>query len=141
MIWADGLTIGEIIVSRNGLLHWRKIQKELSVLEDLVLSVMTDTQIINLGYRFSIKWWGKGLATELAKYVVSYGISILKLAEISSVVRPNHLASQKLLIKAGLRYVRDIHNEKNEPASMLFTLTLDEWNNTLSLDTTSPINH
>ena len=73
--------------------------------------------------------------------MVSYGISILKLAEISSVVRPNHLASQKLLITAGLRYVRDIHNEKNEPASMLFTLTLDEWNNTLSLDTTSPINH
>ncbi|RVT22069.1 N-acetyltransferase, partial [Enterobacter hormaechei] len=42
---------------------------------------------------------------------------------------------------AGLRYARDIHNVKNEPASMLFTLTLDEWNNTLSLDTTSSINH
>lgn len=73
--------------------------------------------------------------------MVSYGISILKLAEISALVRPNHLASQKLLTTAGLRYVRDIHNVKNEPASMLFTLTLDEWNNTLSLDTTSPINH
>lgn len=107
MIWPDGLAIGEIIVSENGLLHWRKIQKELSVLEDLALSVMTDTQIINLGYRFSIKWWGKGLATELAKYAVTYGISILKLAEISAVVRPNHLASQSSWLQqvSGMRVI------------------------------------
>ena len=73
--------------------------------------------------------------------MVSYGISILKLAEISALVRPNHLASQKLLTTAGLRYVRDIHNVKNEPASMLFTVTLDEWNNTPNKGTTPPINY
>lgn len=91
-----------------------------------------DTPIMNLGYRFSTESWGKGLATEFAKYAVSYGFGILKLNEISAVVRPNHLASQKILTKAGLRYARDIHDVKNEPASMLFTLTLDEWNNTRS---------
>ena len=100
-----------------------------------------DTPIMNLGYRFSTESWGIGLATEFAKYSVWYGFEILKLAEISAVVRPNHLASQRILTKAGLRFSRDIHDVKNEPASMLFTVTLDEWNNTPSQRTTPPINH
>lgn len=102
---------------------------------------MTDTPIMNLGYRFSTESWGKGLATEFAKYAVGYGFDVLKLAEISAVVRPNHLASQKILTKAGLRFSRNIHDVKNEPASMLFTVTLDEWNNALSRGTTPPIDH
>ena len=100
-----------------------------------------DTPIMNLGYRFSTESWGKGLATEFAKYAVGYGFDVLKLAEISAVVRPNHLASQKILTKAGLRFSRNIHDVKNEPASMLFTVTLDEWNNALSRGTTPPIDH
>ncbi|MEI6957051.1 GNAT family N-acetyltransferase, partial [Klebsiella pneumoniae] len=100
-----------------------------------------NTPIMNLGYRFSTESWGKGLATEFAKYAVGYGFDVLKLAEISAVVRPNHLASQKILTKAGLRFSRNIHDVKNEPASMLFTVTLDEWNNALSRGTTPPIDH
>lgn len=98
------------------------------------LSILSydDTPIMNLGYRFSTESWGKGLATEFAKYAVCYGFGDLNLAEISAVVRPNHLASQKILTRAGLRYSRDVHDVKNEPASMLFTLTMDEWNNVTS---------
>ncbi|WP_067705396.1 GNAT family N-acetyltransferase [Erwinia sp. ErVv1] len=86
-----------------------------------------DASINNLGYRFSAESWGKGLATEFAKHAVSYGFSELKLPEISAVVRANHPASQKVLANAALRYVRDIHDVKNAPASMLFTLTHAEW--------------
>ncbi|MBL1704976.1 N-acetyltransferase, partial [Klebsiella pneumoniae] len=39
------------------------------------------------------------------------------------------------------RFSRNIHDVKNEPASMLFTVTLDEWNNALSRGTTPPIDH
>ncbi|MCL7678994.1 N-acetyltransferase, partial [Klebsiella pneumoniae] len=42
-------------------------------------------------------------------------------------VRGNHLASQKVLTKAGLKYVREISDIDNAPPSLLFTLTLDEW--------------
>ncbi|MBD8197815.1 GNAT family N-acetyltransferase [Pantoea agglomerans] len=87
-----------------------------------------DITINNLGYRFSPESWGKGLATEFANYAVSYGFEEIKLAEISAVVRANHLASQKVLIKAGLRHTRDIYDLENAPASMLFTLSQDEWN-------------
>ncbi|MEM6049464.1 GNAT family N-acetyltransferase [Erwinia sp. P7711] len=86
-----------------------------------------DISINNLGYRFSTESWGKGLATEFAKYAVNYGFGEIKLPEISAVVRANHLASQKVLTSAGLRYLRDVHDVQNAPASMLFTLTQDEW--------------
>lgn len=86
-----------------------------------------NTTINNLGYRFSAESWGRGLATEFANHAVSYGFGELKLPDISAVVRANHLASQKVLTNSGLRYVRDIQDVTNAPASMLFTLTHAEW--------------
>ncbi|MDH1170628.1 GNAT family N-acetyltransferase [Pantoea agglomerans] len=94
----------------------------------LSIRSFADITINNLGYRFSPESWGKGLATEFANYVVCYGFEEVKLAEISAVVRANHLASQKVLINAGLRHTRDINDVENAPASMLFTLSQDEWN-------------
>jgi len=43
-------------------------------------------------------------------------------------VRANHLASQKVLIKAGLRHIRDVYDVPDAAASMLFTLSRDDWN-------------
>ncbi|MGC0787334.1 GNAT family N-acetyltransferase [Pantoea agglomerans] len=94
----------------------------------LSIRIHADTAINNLGYRFSVESWGKGLATEFANHAVNYGFGELKLPEISALVRANHLASQKVLVNAGLRYVQDIHDVRNTPASMLFTLTYAEWN-------------
>lgn len=93
----------------------------------LSIRSFADITINNLGYRFSTESWGKGLATEFAHYAVSFGFSALKLPEIAAVVRANHLASQKVLIKAGLRHVRDIHDVENAPPSMLFILSQEEW--------------
>ena len=53
----------------------------------------------------------------------------MQLTEISAVVRANHLASQNVLEKTGLRYVRDIHDIKDAPPSLLYSLTLTEWMN------------
>lgn len=86
-----------------------------------------DVSLNNLGYRFSTESWGRGLATEFANYAVSYGFGEIALPDISATVRANHLASQKVLMNAGLRYVQDIHDVENAPASMLFTLTRAEW--------------
>ncbi len=93
----------------------------------LSIRKFADITINNLGYRFSTDSLGKGLATEFANYAVGYGFNELTLPEISAVVRANHLASQKVLLKAGLRHIRDIHDVENAPASMLFSLKRDEW--------------
>ncbi len=72
-----------------------------------------DIVINNLGYRLSTEAWGKGLATEFAIYAIKFGFDVIKLTEISAVVRENHLASQKVLQKSGLRYVKEIHDVKD----------------------------
>lgn len=83
--------------------------------------------INNLGYRFSTEAWGKGLATEFAACAINYGFDQIKLTEISAVVRKNHLASQKVLHKTGLSYIREIYDVKDAPPSLLYTITFNEW--------------
>lgn len=87
--------------------------------------------INNLGYRFATEAWGKGLATEFSVAAVKYGFTVLKLAEISAVVRAHHLASQKVLLKSGLRYTKEVCDVENAPASLLFTLSAEQWRNNL----------
>lgn len=86
-----------------------------------------DIVINNLGYRLSTEAWGKGLATEFAIYAIIFGFDVIKLTEISAVVRENHLASQKVLQKSGLRYVKEIHDVKDAPPSLLYSISVDEW--------------
>lgn len=69
----------------------------------------------------------KGLATEFAIYAIKFGFDVIKLTEISAVVRENHLASQKVLQKSGLRYVKEIHDVKDAPPSLLYSISVDEW--------------
>ncbi|MDR2262618.1 MAG: GNAT family N-acetyltransferase [Enterobacter asburiae] len=85
--------------------------------------------INNLGYRFATEAWGKGLATEFAEGTLKYGFNALKLPEIAAVVRGNHLASQKVLEKSGLKYIREIHDVKNAPPSLLYSISQQAWLN------------
>lgn len=85
--------------------------------------------INNLGYRFATEAWGKGLATEFAEGALKYGFNALKLPEIAAVVRGNHLASQKVLEKSGLKYIREIHDVKNAPPSLLYSISQQAWLN------------
>ncbi len=88
-----------------------------------------DIVINNLGYRLSTEAWGKGLATEFAIYAIKFGFDVIKLTEISAVVRENHLASQKVLQKSGLRYVKEIHDVKDAPPSLLYSISVDGTQN------------
>ncbi|MEM6160179.1 GNAT family N-acetyltransferase [Erwinia sp. P6884] len=83
--------------------------------------------INNLGYRFATQAWGKGVATEFSQAAIHYGFNDLRLDDISAVVRPNHFASQNVLLKSGMSFSKEVHDVENAPPSLLFTLTRDEW--------------
>lgn len=83
--------------------------------------------INNLGYRFSTEVWGKGLATEFCACATRYGFNDINLTEISAVVRENHLLSQRVLEKTGLKFIRKIYDVKNAPPRLLYSLTFNEW--------------
>jgi ribosomal-protein-alanine N-acetyltransferase len=80
---------------------------------------------IEVGYRLVPQAWGQGFATELAGAMLQRGFGDLGLPRIIGVTHPDNIASQRVLMKAGLRdegwgwyYGRDLR---------LFGVRRDEW--------------
>src|SRR5690606_9715658 len=69
----------------------------------LLAPSLYDPGYIELGYRLHLKFWGQGLASEIAKALVHHGLNVLKLKEIAAVVHPENIASRKVLTKAGFQ--------------------------------------
>ena len=68
-----------------------------------------DTQPdIEVAYRLLPKFWGKGYATELAKALVHWGFTHLKVKKLIAVTHPENIASQQVLKKTGFISVGDM---------------------------------
>lgn len=89
-----------------------------------------DVFVNNLGYRFETAVWGKGYATEFSRNAVKYGFTQLCLTEITAIVRAHHHASQRVLKKSGLKFIREIYDVEHAPPSLFFSLTREEWHET-----------
>jgi RimJ/RimL family protein N-acetyltransferase len=66
------------------------------------------TDEVETGYGFLPQYWGRGLATEAARACVQIGRNRLGLRSIVAITLPSNTASQRVLVKAGLAYERDI---------------------------------
>ena len=66
------------------------------------------TDEVELGYGFYPAYWGKGLATEIAKKFLDLGLTELRLPTMVGITRHTNLGSQRVLEKTGLVYERDI---------------------------------
>jgi ribosomal-protein-alanine N-acetyltransferase len=60
---------------------------------------------IEVGYRLLPEAWGRGYATEGARALVDHGFDDLDLDRIIGVTHPGNRASQRVLMKAGLKDV------------------------------------
>ena len=58
----------------------------------------------DLGYRLKKKFWGKGIATEAARFSLEHGFMTLGLQEINAAADATHKASQKVLMKSGMQF-------------------------------------
>jgi RimJ/RimL family protein N-acetyltransferase len=63
---------------------------------------------VEVGYGFMPEYWGRGLATEIAKACIRLGFDQLGLQTIVAITTHANLASQHVMRKAGLTYERDI---------------------------------
>jgi ribosomal-protein-alanine N-acetyltransferase len=57
---------------------------------------------VELGYDLHPETWGRGLATEAARAVMEQAFGPLGIDRVIAVVKPDHVASQRVLEKAGL---------------------------------------
>ena len=62
---------------------------------------------IEVGYGLMSEFWGRGLATELARESVRVGIVEMKVPELVCFTLTTNLASRRVMEKAGFRYERD----------------------------------
>jgi ribosomal-protein-alanine N-acetyltransferase len=58
---------------------------------------------VELGYDFHPRVWGRGIATEAARAVMRQAFGALGIERVVAVVKPDNLASKRVLEKAGLR--------------------------------------
>ena len=75
-----------------------------------------------LGYWLGQLYWGKGYGREAAAAVIDYGFRSLGLKTIRAYTDPSNRASQKVLLRCGLKHVGDIellkptrHGEQRAP--------------------------
>ena len=60
---------------------------------------------VEVAYHFGKQWWGQGYATEAASACLTYGFKECGLSEIIAICFPEHIASRRVMEKAGMRYV------------------------------------
>lgn len=63
---------------------------------------------VEVGYALARSWWGRGLATELARAAVHVGACTLGLPRLVGITLTTNHASRRVLEKAGLTHERDI---------------------------------
>ena len=71
------------------------------------LKYLSETNDVDLGYRFMKKFWGNGFATEAALACIEYGFVKLSLQQIFGRALPGNLPSIKVLEKCGMKYLHE----------------------------------
>lgn len=79
----------------------------------------TDVEGYEIIYALSPEVWGRGLGTELARALVSYGFEELRLSEIHATVASENMASLALLEKVGFSRVKETKSDGGEIAVLL----------------------
>ena len=57
-----------------------------------------------MGYTIARAYWGLGYATEAARALIQFGFDRMHLVRIEAVCLPEHLASARVLQKAGMQF-------------------------------------
>ena len=92
---------------RNNMGRWAVIVKETNQFIGWCGLKRHDDGMVDIGFRFFKKEWGKGFATEAASACLDYGFKALNIPEIiGRAARENH-ASIKVLEKLGMTYWKD----------------------------------
>jgi RimJ/RimL family protein N-acetyltransferase len=68
------------------------------------LAEWPDVHKVEVGFELQRPYWGQGLATEAAIASLRFGLETHGLERIISVANPSHLASRRVMEKAGLTY-------------------------------------
>ncbi|WP_456273312.1 GNAT family N-acetyltransferase [Bacillus sp. AK031] len=85
----------------------------------------------DVAYIINPKYWGKGLATDVAKILIRFGFEDLNLHRIFAYCNPENLGSKKVLEKAGLtqegRLRENLLMKDGWRDSLIYSILENEW--------------
>ena len=73
------------------------------------LNCLPDNDEVEVLYRLDQLYWNRGLATEATKASLRYGFEQVKLEKIVALTLPQHIASRRVMEKAGLHYTKNAY--------------------------------
>jgi [ribosomal protein S5]-alanine N-acetyltransferase len=95
---------------RYGFAKWAVLDAESEAyLGDAGIMTLRETGELELGYRFARNSWGRGLATEVARAWLEYGLVTLGLPRIIGFAHPDNVASIRVMQKVGMTFDRRDH--------------------------------
>ncbi|MBE9215826.1 GNAT family N-acetyltransferase [Plectonema cf. radiosum LEGE 06105] len=89
------------------------------------LNCLPNSPEIELIYRLDQYYWNQGIATEATKASLQYAFESLKLYKIIAIASPNHIASRRVMEKAGFKYEKDAHFYKLDV--VYYSITKYQW--------------
>lgn len=91
----------------NGYGRWAVICKEDNKLIGMA-GFRTHEDVAELVYILDEPYWGKGLATEIARGILKYGFEKHNFSRIVAMTRPANVASRRVMDKIGMTFVKEI---------------------------------
>ena len=77
----------------------------------LIPQIIEEESELEIAYLLAKEYWGRGLATEAAIALKDYGFERIGCDRLISLIDSDNIASQKVALKAGLTYEKDIEME------------------------------
>ncbi|WP_157682327.1 GNAT family N-acetyltransferase [Mucilaginibacter mallensis] len=81
-----------------------------------LLRLFDEPDKIELGYSMERKYWGQGIATEMAEALIEYAFTDADVNEVVAVTTLENIASQRVLEKAGLVRTDNVMRNEEELA-------------------------
>ncbi|MFT5250293.1 MAG: ribosomal-protein-alanine N-acetyltransferase [bacterium] len=101
---AENFLINYSDYKKNGFGRWAVILKETESFIGWSGLKLNEENLVDIGFRFFKKEWGKGYATESARAVLDYGFNTLKLNEIIGRASKNNISSIRVLEKLNMTF-------------------------------------
>jgi RimJ/RimL family protein N-acetyltransferase len=93
---------------KRGVGVWGVVDKEnQELIGRAALQYLDRTPEVEVSFILAKPYWGRGLATEAAEALLKYGFEGAGLERIVGVAHVDHVASHRVMEKAGMRYERD----------------------------------
>lgn len=97
---------------KHGFGRWAVIHKEDNKLIGFTgLKYIPELDVVDLGYRFSQEYWGKGIATEASKVALHFGFETLALKQIVGYILPANIGSENVLKKLHFSFVKAFYED------------------------------